>query len=41
MQRRHMMQEWSNTVEAWIAGQKYAPIVMPQSAPMLELDPSL
>ena len=41
MQRRHMMQEWSNTVDAWIAGQKYAPAVMPPAAPMLELDPSL
>lgn len=40
-QRRHMMQEWSNTVEAWIAGQKYAPTVMPPAAPLLELDPSL
>ena len=41
MQRRHMMQEWSNTVDAWVAGQKYAPAILPPSAPMLELDPSL
>ena len=40
-QRRHMMQEWSNTVEARIAGQKDAPAVLPPSAPMLELEPSL
>ncbi len=25
VQRRHMMQEWSNTVDAWIDGRKYAP----------------
>jgi len=41
MQRRHMMQEWSNTVDAWIAGQKYAPAILLPAAPMLELDPSL
>ena len=41
MQRRHMMQEWSNTVDAWIAGQKYAPAILPPTTPMLELDPSL
>jgi integrase len=41
MQRRHMMQEWSNTVDAWIAGQKYTPIIQLQTAPTLPLDPSL
>ncbi|MEI4508623.1 tyrosine-type recombinase/integrase [Sphingopyxis sp. CCNWLW253] len=40
-QRRHMMQEWSNTVEAWIDGRRYAPTVLPPTAPLLELDPSL
>lgn len=40
-QRRHMMQEWSNTVDAWIGGQKYAPGVLPPTAPLLDLDPSL
>lgn len=41
LQRRHMMQEWSNTVEAWISGQRYAPVVLPPDAPLLDLDPSL
>ena len=41
MQRRYMMQEWSNTVAASIVGQKYAPAILPPSAPLLELDPSL
>ncbi|RUM99140.1 DUF4102 domain-containing protein [Pseudaminobacter arsenicus] len=27
-QRRHMMQEWANLVEAWVEGQKYVPMSM-------------
>ncbi len=41
VQRRHMMQEWSNTVDAWINGRKYLPAILPPVAPILELDPSL
>jgi integrase len=41
VQRRHMMQEWSNTVDAWIEGRKYAPVLLPPSVPLLEVDPSL
>lgn len=41
VQRRHMMQEWSNTIEAWTAGKKYAPMILPPSVPLLEVDPSL
>jgi integrase len=33
-QRRHMLQQWSNMVEAWTRGGKYAPIIAP---PMLEI----
>ena len=40
-QRRHMMQEWSNAVEAWIAGRRYAPVIFPPDAALLDLDPSL
>lgn len=40
-QRRHMMQEWSNAVEAWIEGRRYAPVIFPPDAPLLDLDPSL
>ncbi|MHA4838135.1 tyrosine-type recombinase/integrase [Sphingopyxis sp. MSC1_008] len=40
-QRRHMMQEWSNTIDAWIAGERYAPTILPPGTPMLELDPRL
>lgn len=38
-QRRHMMQEWANMVEAWAAGRKYIPTVAPPSAG-LGLDPN-
>lgn len=40
-QRRHMMQEWSNLIEAWMAGQKYTPTLMPKAMGMLELDPTV
>ncbi|MCG2840765.1 tyrosine-type recombinase/integrase [Sandaracinobacter sp. RS1-74] len=40
-QRRHMMQEWSNTIDSWINGQKYAPTVLPPTEALLDLDPSL
>lgn len=39
-QRRHVMQEWSNTVDAWVAGKRYSP-VLPAAAPLLDLDPGL
>lgn len=32
-QRRHMLQQWSNMVEAWAAGDKYLPLLTP---PVLE-----
>ena len=41
MQRRHMMQEWSDIVDAWVSGQKRAPVLMPPSMPIFEPDPSL
>ena len=28
-QRRHMMQEWSNMLDAWVLGQKYRPTLLP------------
>jgi integrase len=41
VQRRHMMQEWSNTIDAWIDGRKYSPVLIPPAMPLLEPDPSL
>jgi integrase len=40
-QRRHMMQEWSNLIDAWGVGQKYVPTLLPPTMGLLELDPSL
>jgi len=40
-QRRHMMQEWSDIVDAWVAGRKRAPVLIPSSMPIFEPDPSL
>jgi integrase len=34
-QRRHMMQEWSDTVDAWIAGRKYVPDIYPPIASVI------
>lgn len=41
VQRRHMMQEWSNIVDAWVAGQKDVPVLILPSMPLLDLDPAL
>lgn len=35
MQRRHMMQEWSNTLIAWSEGRRYAPALVPPQMPLL------
>jgi integrase len=41
VQRRHMMQQWADTVDAWIDGRKYTPTLLPQAMPLMELDPAL
>ena len=41
MQRRHMMQEWSDIVEAWVAGRKHIPVLAPPAMPITILDPAL
>jgi integrase len=40
-QRRHMMQEWSKLIDAWVVGQKYVPTLLPPTMGMLDLDPSV
>ncbi|MDZ5699864.1 tyrosine-type recombinase/integrase [Chelativorans sp. M5D2P16] len=40
-QRRHMLQEWANLVDAWAAGQKYTPTLYPPSMDLLAPDPSV
>jgi hypothetical protein len=41
VQRRHMMQEWSDIVDAWIGGRKSVPTLAPSSMPIFEPDPPL
>ncbi|WMT88302.1 tyrosine-type recombinase/integrase [Pelagibacterium sp. 26DY04] len=40
-QRRHMMEEWSNLVDAWSTGKKYIPTLLPPAMEVLELEPSV
>ena len=40
-QRRHMMQERANLVDAWVAGQKYVPTLYPPSMDLLVPEPSV
>jgi integrase len=34
-QRRHMLQEWADTVDAWVAGTKHAPTLYPPAMQLL------
>ena len=34
-QRRHMLQEWSDMIDAWVAGKKRVPMLIPPSMPLL------
>jgi len=38
VQRRHMMQEWSDIVDAWVEGRKHTPVLLPPAMPLMELD---
>ncbi|MFA6967968.1 tyrosine-type recombinase/integrase [Bosea sp. (in: a-proteobacteria)] len=40
-QRRHMMQEWSNLVDAWAAGQKHTPTLYPPTMDLLTPEPDV
>ena len=41
VQRRHMMQEWADTVDAWVEGRKHVPTLLPTIMPSIALDPAL
>jgi integrase len=41
VQRRHMMQEWSDILDAWVDGKTYVPTLIPPSMPILKPDPAL
>jgi integrase len=30
-QRRHMLQEWANMIDAWVAGESHTPTLLPPS----------
>lgn len=37
-QRRHMLQEWADLVDAWVDGRKHVPTLAPPSTPLAVLD---
>ncbi|TWB30482.1 tyrosine-type recombinase/integrase [Nitrospirillum bahiense] len=39
-QRRHMLQEWANLVDAWAAGRKYLPSLLPPAMDLLAPEPT-
>lgn len=41
LQRRHMMQEWSDIIDAWAEGKKRLPVLIPPLMPLFEPDPAL
>ncbi|ODT18808.1 MAG: integrase [Mesorhizobium sp. SCN 65-12] len=41
VQRRHMMQEWSDIIDAWVDGRTHLPTLIPPSMPILAPDPAL
>jgi integrase len=41
VQRRHMLQEWSDTIDAWAQGKTRAPVVTPPSTPLKLLEPTV
>lgn len=40
-QRRHMLQEWANMIDAWVDGRKYAPTLFPPSLEIGPLEPTV
>jgi integrase len=40
-QRRHMLQEWADMIDAWSEGRKHIPQILPTSMPILAADPAL
>jgi integrase len=41
VQRRHMLQEWANMVDAWAAGSKYRPVLYPPAMEIGPLEPTV
>jgi integrase len=40
-QRRHMLQQWADMVDAWVEARKYIPVLIPPQMPVFEADPAL
>lgn len=41
VQRRHMLQEWADMIDAWVEGRKHVPVLIPPQIPVVALDPAL
>lgn len=41
VQRRHMLQEWANMIDAWVEGRKHVPVLIPPQMSVVALDPAL
>ncbi|MEO6215207.1 MAG: tyrosine-type recombinase/integrase [Sphingomonas sp.] len=41
VQRRHMLQQWADMIDAWVAGRRHVPVLMPPTMPLYEADPHL
>lgn len=41
IQRRHMLQEWADLIDAWVEGRKHVPVLIPPQMPIVALDPAL
>jgi integrase len=41
VQRRHMLQEWADMIDAWVEGRKHVPVLIPPQMPVIALDPAL
>lgn len=41
LQRRHMLQEWADLIDAWSKGEKRAPVLLPSTLQLAAIDPAL
>jgi integrase len=40
-QRRHMLQEWADMIDAWVAGRKHVPALYPPSMQLMAAEPTV
>ncbi len=41
VQRRHMLQEWADLLDAWTSGEKRVPVLLPSTMKLAAIDPAL